>query len=39
MAFLDKRREFSLQCQETLWPQEKGTDGFYYAVLTREVET
>lgn len=37
-AFLAGHREFSLKVQETLWPQEKGTDGFYYAVLTREVE-
>lgn len=29
---------FALEAQETLWPQRKGTDGFYYAVLRREVD-
>lgn len=37
-AFLASRREFSLAEERTLWPQETGTDGFYYAVLAREVE-
>lgn len=36
-AFLARHGEFSAQYQETLWPGERGTDGFYYAVLTREV--
>lgn len=35
-AFLKRNKEFSLRCQRTLWPQETGSDGFYYAVLTRE---
>lgn len=37
--FLAQHGEFSLGCERTLWPQETGTDGFYYAVLTREVGT
>lgn len=37
VAFLERNKRFSLRCQRTLWPQETGTDGFYYAVLTREV--
>lgn len=36
-AFLRRRGgTFSLEQQETFWPQERGTDGFYYAVLRRE---
>ena len=34
-AFLRENREFSLIEQRTIWPQEFGTDGFYYAVLKR----
>lgn len=37
VAFLERNKRFSLRCQRTLWPQETGTDGFYYAMLTREV--
>lgn len=36
-AFLDRHGDFAPQAQETLWPHRTGTDGFYYAVLTREV--
>lgn len=36
-AFLDRHGDFALQREETLWPHRTGTDGFYYAVLTREV--
>ena len=36
-AFLGRHGEFSLQREETLWPHRTGTDGFYYAVLSREV--
>lgn len=36
-AFLEGHEEFSLRCEKTLWPQETGSDGFYYAVLAREV--
>lgn len=38
-AFLRRQDgRFTLTREETLWPHEKGTDGFYYAVLTREAE-
>lgn len=37
-AFLTRHGEFTLQCEKTFWPQRQGTDGFYYAVLGREVE-
>lgn len=36
-AFLSRHGEFSLQGQETFWPHKTETDGFYYAVLRREV--
>lgn len=36
-AFLRRHGDFALQREETLWPHRTGTDGFYYAVLTREV--
>lgn len=36
-AFLSRHGAFSLQREETLWPHKTGTDGFYYAVLVREV--
>lgn len=38
-AFLRQQGgRFALACEETLWPHQRGTDGFYYAVLTREAE-
>lgn len=37
VAFLSRHGDFALQHEETLWPHRTGTDGFYYAVLTREV--
>ena len=35
-AFLEKNRRFALKTQRTIWPQEFGTDGFYYALLKKE---
>ena len=35
-AFLEKNRRFTLETQRTIWPQEFGTDGFYYALLRKE---
>lgn len=38
-AFLRREKgKFALQYEETLWPHQNGTDGFYYAVLTREAK-
>lgn len=38
-AFLRQQGgRFALEREETLWPHQKGTDGFYYAVLTREAD-
>lgn len=36
--FLDKHKNFTVTAMETLWPHRRDTDGFFYAVLTREVE-
>ena len=33
--FLAGRPDFALCAQETLWPHRRGTDGFFYALLTR----
>ena len=34
-AFLEEDGRFSLETQRTIWPQEYGTDGFYYALLRK----
>lgn len=36
-TFLDKHEDFTVKAMETLWPHRRNTDGFFYAVLTREV--
>lgn len=36
-TFLDKHKNFTVKTMETLWPHRRGTDGFFYAVLEREV--
>lgn len=36
-ALLDRRKNFTVRTMETLWPHRSGTDGFFYAVLVREV--
>ena len=35
-AFLDMSEDFSLVDSRTIWPQEFGTDGFYYCLLRRK---
>jgi 16S rRNA (cytosine967-C5)-methyltransferase len=34
-AFLDNTGEFSVLESRTIWPQDNGTDGFYYCLLKR----
>ena len=34
-AFLATNDQFILKGQRTIWPQEYGTDGFYYALLRK----
>ncbi len=36
-AFLEKHRDFVLKTAVTRWPHRDGTDGFFYALLAREV--
>ena len=35
-AFLDDNPAFSLDSQRTIWQQDYGTDGFYYAILKKK---
>lgn len=37
-VFLEKHKDFSLKTAVTRWPHRDGTDGFFYALLVREVD-
>ena len=37
LAFLDQDDAFTITQSRTIWPQEYGTDGFYYCIIKRNV--